>query len=216
MNRQVLTEYRTPEGMTTEISESLDVNGQKQKDLYMKGIFIQGDIRNQNQRIYPVNEIRKAVDSLQSLIESQVPIFGEADHPTDLKINLDRVSHVITQMWMEGANGMGKLKIIPTPMGNIIKTILESKCKLGVSSRGSGNVNESSGYVSDFEIVTVDVVAAPSAPDAYPMPIYEGLKNFRRGGNELIEMATEVNSNPKIQKYFREEVLRLINDLKLQ
>ena len=214
MTKQLLTEYQNPTSMSTEILEGVDSLGQKQKNLYMKGIFIQGDVRNHNQRIYPVTEIQKAVNSINNLIMEDVSIYGEADHPADLKINLDRVSHVITSMWMEGVNGCGKMKILPTPMGNIIKSILESGCKLGVSSRGSGNVNESTGYVSDFEIITVDAVCQPSAPNAFPKPVYESLKNYRRNGDELLEMAFEVNSNQKVQKYLAEEITRFIKELK--
>lgn len=216
MSKQALFEYQKPEIMTTEISESVTASGQKQKELYMKGVFIQGDVRNHNQRIYPVNEIHRAVDSINTLISENISIFGEGDHPVDLKINLDRISHVITTMWMEGANGMGKLKVLPTPMGNIIKTILESNCKLGVSSRGSGNVNESTGYVSDFEIITVDVVACPSAPMAFPAPIYEGVRNYRKNGEELFELAEAVNTDVRAQKYLQKEVTRLIDALKLR
>jgi len=131
-----------------------------------------------------------------------------------LKINLDRVSHMITEMWMDGPNGYGKLKILPTPMGQLVKTMLESGVKLGVSSRGSGNVAESTGNVSDFEIVTVDVVAQPSAPNAYPKAIYEGLLNMRNG-HTVLEIAREANGNAKVQKYLKDEVLRLIKDLKI-
>jgi hypothetical protein len=215
MTKIPLFEYQKPELMETEITESVTVGGQKQKDLYMKGIFVQGDIRNQNQRIYPVNEICGAVDSLNNLIKENISIFGECDHPTGLNINLDRISHVITSMWMEGSDGCGKLKIIPTPMGNIIKTILENKCKLGVSSRGSGNVNESNGYVSDFEIVTVDIVATPSAPNAYPTPVYEGLLNMNHGYKGL-DIARESNTDYKTQKYLKDFVTGLIKDLKLK
>lgn len=216
VNKQLLMEYQNPSTMTTELTEAVDpFTGAKQKNLYMKGIFIQGDIRNQNQRIYPVAEIRKAVDSLNSLIEQQIPVYGQLDHPDDLKISLDRVSHSIESMWMEGANGCGKLKIIPTPMGNIIKAILESGCKLGVSSRGSGNVNESTNFVSDFEIITVDIVSQPSAKDAWPAPIYESLRNYKRNGDGLFEMAAEVNSDSKVQKYLQNEIIRFIKDLKL-
>ena len=144
------------------------------KDLYMKGICIQGGVKNANQRVYPVAEISDAVGSLNEQISKGNSVLGEVDHPDDLKINLDRVSHMIESMWMDGPNGYGKLKILPTPMGNLVKTMLDSGVKLGVSSRGSGNVAESSGHVSDFEIVTVDVVAQPSAPNAYPTAIYEG------------------------------------------
>lgn len=215
MSKIALFEYQSPNFVSTEISESIDSSGSKQKDLYMKGIFIQGDVRNHNQRIYPVGEIRKAVQSLNTLIEGNIPVYGQLDHPDDLKISLDRVSHVITTMWMEGANGHGKLKIIPTPMGNIIKTILECNCKLGVSSRGSGNVNESTGHVSDFEIITVDAVAQPSAPDAYPRPIYEGLLNMKHG-YKGIDLARDANTDPKTQKYLKEFVTGLIKDLKLR
>ena len=135
------------------------------KNLYMKGIVIQGGIRNANQRVYPVNEIGRAVKTLNDQISGGYSVLGEVDHPEGLNINLDRVSHMISEMWMDGANGYGKLKILPTPMGNLVKTMLESGVKLGVSSRGSGNVKEDgSGEVSDFEIITVDVVAQPSAP----------------------------------------------------
>jgi len=132
-----------------------------------------------------------------------------------LKINLDRVSHMITEMWMDGPNGYGKLKVLPTPMGQLVKTMLESGVKLGVSSRGSGNVNEADGKVSDFEIVTVDVVAQPSAPNAYPTAIYEGLMNMR-GGNKVFEMAREAGVNQQVQKYLASEVTRLIKDLKIK
>jgi len=184
------------------------------KDLFMKGICIQGGVKNANQRVYPVAEISNAVKQLNDQITSGNSELGEVDHPDDLKINLDRVSHMITEMWMDGPNGYGKLKILPTPMGQLVKTMLESGVKLGVSSRGSGNVAESTGNVSDFEIVTVDVVAQPSAPNAYPKAIYEGLLNMRNG-HTVLEIAREANGNAKVQKYLKDEVLRLIKDLKI-
>jgi len=184
------------------------------KDLFMKGICIQGGVKNANQRVYPVAEISNAVKQLNDQITSGNSVLGEVDHPDDLKINLDRVSHMITEMWMDGPNGYGKLKILPTPMGTLVKTMLESSVKLGVSSRGSGNVAESTGNVSDFEIVTVDVVAQPSAPNAYPKAIYEGLLNMRNG-HTVLEIAREANGNQKVQKYLKDEVTRLIKDLKI-
>jgi len=184
------------------------------KDLFMKGICIQGGVKNANSRVYPVSEISNAVKQLNDQITSGNSVLGEVDHPDDLKINLDRVSHMITEMWMDGPNGYGKLKILPTPMGTLVKTMLESGVKLGVSSRGSGNVAESTGNVSDFEIVTVDVVAQPSAPNAYPKAIYEGLLNMRNG-HTVLEIAREANGNQKVQKYLKDEVTRLIKDLKI-
>jgi hypothetical protein len=184
------------------------------KNLYMKGIFIQGGVKNANQRVYPVQEIAEAVENINKQIREGYSVLGELDHPDDLKINLDRVCHMITDMWMDGPNGFGKLKILPTPMGQLVTTMLESGVKLGVSSRGSGNVNESSGHVSDFEIVTVDIVAQPSAPNAYPKAVYEGLMNMR-GGHRVLDMARDAGANQKVQKYLQEEVKRFIKDLKI-
>jgi hypothetical protein len=192
------------------IVESDDKEG---KTLHMSGICIQGGIRNANQRVYPVSEISKAVKTLNDQIQNGYSVLGEVDHPDDLKINLDRVSHMITNMWMEGPNGYGKLKILPTPMGQLIKTMLESGVKLGVSSRGSGNVSDSgSGEVSDFEIITVDMVAQPSAPGAYPTPIYEHLMNTT-GGLKSFRIAEEVRGDPKAQKYLKESLLNIISKL---
>jgi hypothetical protein len=180
------------------------------KNLFMKGIFIQGGVKNHNQRIYPVNEIQRAVNELsQQLIENNT-IFGECDHPPELNINLERVSHMITEMYMDGNNGVGKLKILPTPMGNIVRTLLESGGKLGVSSRGSGNVDN--GNVSDFEIVTVDIVARPSAPQAYPVPVYE-TRNGKRG--KIVEdLAESVRHDPKAQKHLKKELLSWFDNLR--
>ncbi len=192
------------------VLESDDKEG---KNLYLKGIAIQGGIRNANQRVYPVDEIERAVKTLNDQIQSGYSVLGEVDHPDDLKVNLDRVSHMITQMWMEGPNGYGKMKILPTPMGNLIRTMLESGVKLGVSSRGSGNVDDYSGKVSDFEIITVDIVAQPSAPGAYPTPVYEHLMNSR-GGSRAFRVAQETIEDPKAQKYLKESLLNIIKGLK--
>tara|TARA_B100001173_G_scaffold257569_1_gene229999 strand:- start:401 stop:1033 length:633 start_codon:yes stop_codon:yes gene_type:complete len=188
--------------------------GKDGKDLYMKGICIQGGIKNANQRVYPVNEIQTAVKTLNDQIGSGYSVLGEVDHPDDLKINLDRVSHMITEMWMDGPNGYGKMKILPTPMGQLVRTMLESGVKLGVSSRGSGNISEyGGGQVSDFEIITVDVVAQPSAPGAYPTPIYEHLMNSR-GGNKALGMAAEVRNDKKAQRYLKDAITNVIKGLK--
>jgi hypothetical protein len=184
------------------------------KECYMKGIFIEGGVKNLNERIYPVSEITKAVSTINEQLKEGYSVLGEVDHPDDLKINLDRVSHMIEQMWMDGPCGHGKLKILPTPMGQLVKAMLQSGVKLGVSSRGSGNVEGSSGHVSDFEIVTVDIVAQPSAPHAYPKAIYEGLLNMRHG-HSVIENVRDIKDDNKVQKYLKEQVTRLIKDLKL-
>ena len=196
------------------VVESVKEDGDK-KSLYMKGIFIQGGVKNANERVYPVPEIENAVQTLNEQIEAGNSVLGEVDHPDDLKINLDRVSHMITNMWMDGPNGFGKLKILPTPMGELISTMLQSGVKLGVSSRGSGNVDDATGKVSDFEIVTVDIVAQPSAPNAYPKAIYEGLMNMRHG-HRVLDIAKDAQTDSKVQRYLKEEVMRLIKDLKIK
>ena len=184
------------------------------KNLYMKGIFIQGGVKNANQRVYPVDEITDAVNTVNKQIRDGYSVLGELDHPDDLKINLDRVCHMITDMWMDGPNGFGKLKILPTPMGQLVRTMLESGVKLGVSSRGSGNVNDMDGRVSDFEIITVDIVAQPSAPNAYPKAIYESLMNMKHG-HKMLEIAKEAQGDKQVQRFLGEEVKRLINELKI-
>jgi hypothetical protein len=180
------------------------------KNLFMEGICLQGGVLNENGRVYEVREISKAVESINDKIRKGFSVLGEVDHPEDLKINLDRVCANIKRMWMDGPNGFGKLQILPTPMGNLVRAMLESGVKLGVSSRGQGNVDRN-GKVSDFEIVTVDIVAQPSAPNAYPTPVYEGVMNMRHG-HLLMEMAKEAKSDQRVQKYLE----KLIKELKLK
>ena len=193
------------------VVEGLNGNG---KELCMKGVFIQGDVRNQNQRVYPFNEIGNAVKTVNEKISGGETLLGELDHPEELSINLDRVSHIITEMWMDGADGHGTLKIVGTPMGEIVKTLLQSHVKLGVSSRGSGNVDDD-GSVSEFEIVTVDIVAQPSAPNAYPTTIYESLFNMK-GGSQVYTMAEAVvNNDPIAKKHIQKDILRFITELRI-
>ena len=201
------------EHLTFDQAQIVVENANEGKDLYMKGICIQGGVRNANQRVYPVNEIGRAVKTLNDQISGGYSVLGEVDHPEGLNINLDRVSHMISECWMDGANGYGKLKILPTPMGQLVSTMIQNGVKLGVSSRGSGNVMEDgSGQVSDYEIITVDVVAQPSAPGAYPTPIYEHLLNAR-GGYKAMEIARELQGDTKAQKYLKESLMNIIKGL---
>ena len=181
------------------------------KDLVMAGLFIQGEVKNQNGRVYPKEEIRNAVESVRQRLSKGETVLGELDHPEELQINLDRVSHIITDMHCDNADGLGKLKIIDTPMGNIARSLLKAGAKLGVSSRGSGNVNES-GRVSDFDIVTVDIVAQPSAPDAYPKTIYESLFNMR-GGEVLFNTASAVTHDKSAERHLMNQITNFINEL---
>lgn len=187
-----------------------DENG---KDLHMKGIFIQGDVKNQNQRVYPINEINQAVHQINERIQRGETVLGELDHPEELSINLDRVSHIIEEMSMVGRDGHGSLKIIPTPTGQIVRTLLESGAKLGVSSRGSGNVGDN-GDVSEFEIITIDIVAQPSAPNAYPKTIYESLFNMR-GGQVMYDLAADATHDEVAERYLAKDIAKFIKDLKI-
>ncbi|NJO61021.1 MAG: hypothetical protein HC836_23005 [Richelia sp. RM2_1_2] len=220
--KRTLTEVLTFDSAKAEVITEEAVNSLGQKNLYLKGIFLEGDVRNHNQRVYPVTEIRRAVEALNESIKTGESVLGEADHPEELNINLDRVSHVVTEMWMDGARGMGKLKILPTPMGNIVRTMLENGVKLGVSSRGSGNV-DSNGRVSEFEIVTVDIVAKPSAPNAYPAAIYErrmhngvslnDILNVKKEGIIIEDLALAAKYDPKAQQLLAEKLIKLMRDL---
>jgi|TARA_B100001173_G_C15970163_1_gene539636 hypothetical protein len=192
----------TVETITTE-------NGDKK--LYMEGIFIEGGVKNQNKRVYPVQEISRAVGSINEKLKSGYSVLGELDHPDDLQINLDRVCLQINEMKMQGNNGIGKLQVLPTPMGNIVKALLESGVKLGVSSRGSGNVAEN-GTVSEYEIITVDMVAQPSAPNAYPTPIYERLQKSK----DVVSLAEAIQHDKKAQNFFSKEMVKFIRNLDIR
>ena len=210
MNKLTLAEHLSYDQAKIVLESEEGKDGKK--SLHLNGICIQGDIRNANQRVYSSQEIGRAVKTLNEQIAGGYSVLGEVDHPQDLRINLDRVSHMITKMWMDGPNGYGKLKLLPTPMGQLVQTMLESGVKLGVSSRGSGEV-DGGGNVQGFEIITVDVVAQPSAPGAYPTPVYEHLMN-NTGGYQAYKIAQEVKGDPQAQKYLAESLKRIISGLK--
>lgn len=171
------------------------------KHSYLSGIFAMADVVNGNQRTYPLNEIQAAVEGVNKRISEGFTVYGELNHPDNLQIDLNNVSHIITNMWVEGKNAYGKARIIEDhPKGQIVKAILNAGGKLGVSTRGSGNVNE--GKVSQFNLVTVDVVATPSAPGAYPDHVMEELI----GNKKIMTLAESVIHDEKAQKYFKREL----------
>ena len=180
------------------------------KNMWLSGICMQSSIKNRNGRNYPINEIAAAVDNAKTHIIECNGIFGELDHPQSLNINSDRISHVITEMWMNGNDAYGKAKLINTPMGNIAQELLKSGVKIGVSSRGAGNVNES-GDVNGFQFITYDIVVTPSAPNAYPGLVYESLDRAKNG-NKILTLAEQVRHDPAAQKYFKKEILKWLNE----
>lgn len=208
-----LIERLNPDVANLHLESINDPTTNKPKTYVMEGIFIQGDVKNHNGRVYPKHEIERAVSSVKERLANNISILGEADHPENLQINLDRVSHVITDMRMEGSNGIGKLKIIEEmPMGKICKVLLDSGIKLGVSSRGTGEVDHS-GRVRNFDIVTVDIVAQPSAPDAYPKAILETMQNYKKY-NMIVDLATQDIKDMRAQKYLKEEIIKFIQQLR--
>jgi hypothetical protein len=176
-------------------------------DLYLSGIMMQADMVNGNGRKYPLAEISKAVEIAGKRINEGHFILGELNHPDVLSINLANVSHAITECRMDGANAIGKMKLLNTPSGNIAKGLIEGGVRLGVSSRGTGNVNES-GSVSDFSFVTVDIVYQPSAPDAYPNVVQEAM-----GNKKVLSLAEALVEDPKAQAYLRKEIKSFLEAL---
>lgn len=178
------------------------------KASYLSGIFMQADLKNGNGRVYPLAEITQAVESINSRIKKGETVYGELNHPDNLTIDLNNVSHIITEMRMDGPNAIGKARIIEGhPKGQIVKAILNAGGKLGVSSRGSGNVVE--GVVNGFSLVTVDVVALPSAPDAYPSQVMEALTESKK----VMTLAEAVIGDKKAQSYLEAEILKVIRSM---
>lgn len=160
------------------------IAGEKRKFYYLDGVFLQGEIRNLNGRVYPKHEIENAVKTLQDQINEYGAVAGELDHPETLVISAHNISHMITEIKMQGNDATGRMKIIPdVPCGAIVEGLIKAGAPIGVSSRGAGNVDDYDGTVSDFEIVTIDIVATPSAPGARPTPIYERLMGSSKSEN---------------------------------
>ena len=159
-------------------------NGKKEQ--YIEGVFLQAGIKNRNGRIYPIDTMKKEVNRYIKEFVNKKRAYGELGHPEGPTINLERVSHLITDLKEDGKNFIGKAKILSTPMGNIVKGLLNDGAKLGVSSRGMGSVEQrgNAQYVQDdFMLATAaDIVADPSAPDAFVEGIMEGVEWVQEGG----------------------------------
>lgn len=192
---------------TSLIVESKEVNGKK--SLWLQGIFMQADIRNGNRRIYPLNELSRVTEEANLTIKANNGIFGELDHPETLNINLQKVSHVITELQVKGNDVIGKARIIEdTPMGSIAKALLESGVRFGVSSRASGSLDHDN-VVSDMKFVTVDLVATPSAAGATPMAIYESLMNDPNG-YKAITLSEQIREDNALQEHIMDEVRKFV------
>ena len=184
----------------------------KGKDQYIRGVFMQSDVKNQNGRVYPYSVLKKEVKRYTNKFVNEGRALGELGHPMGPTINLDRVSHLITELVEDGKNFVGKAKIMDTPNGKIVKNLLSSGVKLGVSSRGLGSIktNKKTGInevQKDFVLSTVDIVADPSAPSAFVDGIMEG-REFSTTGeleyaikNEIKNTVSKELDKKKIEKF---------------
>jgi hypothetical protein len=189
-------------------------NGEKK--LFMKGIFAESEERNQNGRIYDLNEMQLEVARINEAASQGRYVLGELDHPSTLEIKLENVSHKIVEMWMEGTKAYGKAEVIAGhPKGQILKALIESGVRVGVSTRGSGQVNESTGRVTNFRMVTIDAVATPSARNAFPETLEEQLQYYNRGA-VISNLSEAVIHDQAAQMYFKSEMDKFIQNVLLK
>ena len=196
---------------TAKVTITEGKNGKKSH--FIEGVFLQGEIKNRNGRMYPISTLqREAVNYNKKYIEKGRAL-GELGHPDGPTINLDRVSHLITSLKQEGNNYVGKARLLDTPMGNIAKNLVDEGVKLGVSSRGLGSIKENNGIkvvCDDFMLATAaDIVADPSAPDAFVNGIMEG-KEWIYNNGSIQEQTVE-----QIKKRIDNAALNQMEEVKL-
>lgn len=201
MKQKILIERFTPS--EAQLIESRD----SEKNLFLSGRMMAAEQKNLNQRVYPRAEISRAVDMINQRIKEGAYVMGELNHPDNLSIDLKNVSHIITEAWMDGDNAIGKCKILNTPSGQIVQQLINGGVKLGVSSRGTGNVTNE-GVVEDFSFVTLDIVAQPSGPGCYPDPVRESIENPK-----IMDLAEALREDPRAQQYFKKEVQKFLEAL---
>jgi hypothetical protein len=181
-----------------------------EKKTYIKGVFAESERRNRNGRIYDFKEMQLACAKLNEAASQGRHVLGELDHRSELEVKLESVSHRIMSAEMNGNDLICKAEILEKhPKGAIAKALIDSGVQLGVSTRGSGQVTESTGRVSNFNLVTVDLVANPSAINAYPETIMEQIEMHKRG-QYLMNVAEARQFDMAAEKYFQQEVERFI------
>ena len=166
------------EDLLTE-SEKMEM---QQGALYLSGRLQTADKQNGNGRVYPYNVLKREMDNYSKIVDDN-RACGELDHPDDSVVNLKNVSHIITKIWWEGKDVLGKIKVLDTPSGRILKDLVKAGVKLGISSRGLGSVTESAGQTiveADFQLIFFDMVSEPSTPDAYVYPNQNGVSTRLR------------------------------------
>ena len=178
------------------------------KDYKIRGIFMQGDIKNRNGRIYPKDVLMKEVGNYNRKFVDENRAFGELGHPDGPTVNLERVSHLVTSLKPDGSNVLGEARILETPMGKIVKTLMDEGTKLGVSSRGMGSLDERNGakYVRDdfYLAAAADIVADPSAPNAFEEGVMEGKEWVWNNGSLVEAHVAEVKKKFDVKKRQRQ------------
>jgi hypothetical protein len=188
-----------------------------EKSFFIEGIFMQGDIKNRNGRMYPKEVLIKETARYNKEMVTKNRAFGELGHPSGPTINLERVSHKITNLKPDGPNIVGKAKIMETPYGTIVKNLMKENCELAVSSRGMGSLNNKNGVMQvqdDFHLATAaDIVADPSAPDAFVKGIMEGVEWVNIDGSWKAQQVVEeiLETGNRSVKELSEQKLRLFD-----
>ena len=195
-------------------SVAMLVESQNGKDWYLDGIFIQAEKKNGNGRVYPKSVLIETIKTMSDKMTKGYNVLGELEHPETLTINLNNVSHVIQSLRWEGDNVLGRAKILDTPKGNIVKALMKEKIKLGVSSRGSGSTSYDNDItlVESFNLLTVDIVATPSAPEAFPTSLQESLHGIYNDP-KIISLSEALLEDKAAQKYFDKEIRNFLNSV---
>ena len=205
-----------------EVEYITEENEKGEKEYKIKGIFMQADVKNRNGRVYPFDILKKEVSNYNKNFTKEKRAFGELGHPDGPTVNLERVSHMITDLYPDGKNFIGEAKIMDTPMGKIVKSLMDEGAKLGVSSRGLGSLQQKNGasYVKDdFYLATAaDIVADPSAPNAFVEGIMEGKDWVWNNGTlveaELVRMKDRIERRTR-SRHAKEDALEFAKFLKL-
>ena len=201
--------------LITEMNEDVDLliesSDTGKKNYFISGVFMQAEQKNRNGRIYPMNVLGPKVDQYNENFVTKKRAFGELNHPKGPTVNLDRVSHIVNDLVVEGNNFTGKAKIMDTPMGKIVKSLMDEDARLGVSTRGMGSLKSQNGVnlvQPDFSLAAIDIVADPSAPDAFVDGIMEGKEWIWENGilkeKTISEYETIIRNTPakKMQDTF--------------
>lgn len=185
------------------------------KNYYIEGVFMQGEIQNKNNRMYPIKILEKEVNRYNNEYVKKNRAYGELGHPQGPTINLDRVSHLIKEIKQDGSNFIGKAKIMDTPMGRIVKNLMDEGAQLGVSTRGMGSLKVKNGInevQDDFVLATAaDIVADPSAPEAFVNGIMEGVE-WLHENNHWVRVAEETKKRIKQGNLTEADKLRLFEN----